>query len=151
MFYTLTYAITAMGAFGMILLLSRKGFEADLLDDFKGLNQRNPWFAFIMLLLMFSMAGVPPTVGFYAKLAVLQAIVRVDLVWLAIYAVVFSVIGAFYYIRIVKLMYFDEPAQSTPLVPQWGMSLALSTNGLLMLVLGVFPGGLMALCATVIH
>ncbi len=151
MFYTLTYAITAMGAFGMVLLLSRKGFEADLLDDFKGLNQRNPWFAFIMLLLMFSMAGVPPTVGFYAKLAVLQAVVRVDLVWLAIYAVVFSVIGAFYYIRIVKLMYFDEPAQSTPLVPQWGMSLALSTNGLLMLVLGVFPGGLMALCATVIH
>jgi NADH-quinone oxidoreductase subunit N len=147
MFYTLVYAIMALGAFGMILLLSRKGFEAERLDDFKGLNDRNPWMAFIMLLLMFSMAGVPPTVGFYAKLAVLQAVIKVDMVWLALYAVVFTIIGAFYYLRVIKLMYFDRPVDTTPIVPQWDMRVALSTNGLLMLLLGLFPGGMMTLCA----
>jgi NADH-quinone oxidoreductase subunit N len=148
MFYTLVYAIMALGAFGMILLLSRKGFEAERLDDFKGLNDRNPWMAFIMLLLMFSMAGVPPTVGFYAKLAVLQAVIKVDMVWLALYAVVFTIVGAFYYLRVIKLMYFDRPVDTTPIVPQWDMRVALSTNGLLMLLLGLFPGGMMTLCAT---
>jgi NADH-quinone oxidoreductase subunit N len=151
MFYTLVYAIMALGAFGMILLLSRKGFEAERLDDFKGLNDRNPWMAFIMLLLMFSMAGVPPTVGFYAKLSVLQAVIKVEMVWLALYAVVFTIIGAFYYLRVIKLMYFDRPVDTTPIVPQWDMSVVLSTNGLLMLLLGMFPGGMMALCAASIN
>jgi NADH-quinone oxidoreductase subunit N len=146
MFYTLVYSIMAAGGFGMIIFLSRKGFEAEDLDDFKGMNQRSPWYAFIMLLLMFSMAGVPPTAGFYAKLTVIQAVIRVDMVWLAVYAVVFSVIGAFYYLRVVKLMYFDVPQDNTPLEGQWDTGLTLSANGLLMLVLGVFPGALMGLC-----
>jgi NADH-quinone oxidoreductase subunit N len=146
MFYTLVYTLMAAGGFGMILFLSRKGFEAEELDDFKGMNQRSPWYAFIMLLLMFSMAGMPPTVGFYAKLTVIQAVIRVDMVWLAVYAVVFSVIGAFYYLRVVKLMYFDAPQDDTPLEGPWDTGLTLSANGLLMLVLGVFPGALMGLC-----
>ena len=109
MFYVVVYALMSLGGFGMIILLSRAGFEADKLEDFKGLNERSPWMASMMLILMFSMAGVPPTVGFYAKLTVLQAIVQVNLVWLAVFAVIFSVIGAFYYLRIIKLMYFDKP------------------------------------------
>jgi NADH-quinone oxidoreductase subunit N len=111
LYYTIAYVIMAAGGFGMIILLSRAGFEADRLEDFKGLNARSPWFAAVMLMLMFSMAGVPPFIGFWAKLAVIQAALDVDLLWLAIAAVVFSVIGAFYYLRIVKLMYFDEPAE----------------------------------------
>ncbi len=150
MFYTLVYAIMAAGAFGMVLLLSRKGFEAENLEDFKGLNDRSPWFAFIMLLVMFSMAGVPPTVGFYAKLSVLQAILKEELVWLAVYAVVFTIVGAFYYIRVIKLMYFDTPVDRTPVAGRWDMSVVISTNGLLVLFLGLFPGGLMTLCAMAI-
>ncbi len=146
MFYTLTYAIMALGAFGMIILLSRAGFEADELEDFRGLNTRNPWFAFMMLILMFSMAGVPPTVGFYAKLAVLQAVIHIDLVWLALVAVFFSVIGAFYYIRLIKIMYFDTPAEHATLQSNLGLRAVLSVNGLAVLGLGLFPGGLMALC-----
>ena len=151
MFYTLVYALMALGAFGMVMLLSRRGFEAQMLDDFKGLNDRSPWFAFVMLLLMFSMTGVPPTVGFYAKLTVLQAVVQVDFVWLAVYAVVFSIIGAFYYLRVVKLMYFDEPQDESPLPKALDMNLVMSTNGLLMVALGVFPGMLMSLCAASIN
>jgi len=146
MFYAITYALMAIGAFGMIILLSRAGMEADGLDDFKGLNARSPWFAFMMLVLMFSMAGVPPTVGFYAKLSVLQAVVEIDMVWLAIVAVMFSVIGAFYYIRIIKLMYFDAPETEAPLEVANDLQVALSVNGLAVLGLGLFPGGLLALC-----
>ena len=109
MFYTVIYVLMSLGSFGMIMLLSREGFEADNIDDFKGLNQRSPWLAFVMLLLMFSMAGVPPTVGFYAKFAVLSAAVNSGHIQLVIMAVMFSLIGAFYYLRIVKLMYFDAP------------------------------------------
>src|SRR6185369_3352219 len=109
MFYVVVYVLMNLGSFGMILLLARTGFEAENLEDFRGLNQRSPWYAFIMLLLMFSMTGVPPTVGFYAKLAVLQAVVNAGYVWLAVVAVLFSLIGAFYYLRLVKLMYFDAP------------------------------------------
>lgn len=150
MFYAITYALTALGAFGIIILLSRKGFEADRLDDFRGLNQRSPWFAAMMLLLMFSMAGVPPTVGFFAKLFVLEAAIRVDLTWLAIVAVFFSVIGAFYYLRIVKLMYFDKPADSAPLQAGMDTQIALSVNGLAMLALGIYPAGLMAWCVAAV-
>lgn len=150
MFYTLTYAIMALGAFGMIVLLSRAGFEAEEIYDFKGLNERNPWFAGMMLLLMFSMAGVPPTVGFYAKLMVLQAVINVDMVWLALVAVFFSIIGVFYYLRLIKVMYFDPPEDSAPLVAATDFQVTLSINSLAVLILGVFPGGLMALCASAI-
>ena len=108
MFYVLVYVLMTLGTFGMIMLLSREGFEAEKLDDFKGLNRRNPWYAFITLLLMFSMAGIPPTVGIYAKLSVLQAVISAGYIWLAVVAVLFSLIGAFYYLRIVKLMYFGN-------------------------------------------
>jgi NADH-quinone oxidoreductase subunit N len=126
---------------------SRAGFEADNLDDFKGLSDRSPWFALMMLILMFSMAGVPPTLGFYAKLSVLQAVVGADLTWLAVTAVVFSIIGAFYYLRIIKLMYFDKAEDNSPLESTTDMKVVLSANALAILALGFFPSGLLALCA----
>jgi NADH-quinone oxidoreductase subunit N len=150
MYYTIAYTITAVGSFGMILLLSRKGFEADELDDFKGLNQRSPWFAAVMLMFMFSTAGVPPFIGFFAKLYVILAVLDVGMVWLAGVAVFFSVIGAFYYIRIVKLMYFDEPQDTSPLVAGSAMRFMLSINGLAVLALGLLPGALLALIARVL-
>jgi NADH-quinone oxidoreductase subunit N len=148
MFYTLVYALMSAGGFGVVIALSRKGFEAENLEDFKGLNQRNPWFAGMMLLLMFSMAGVPPTVGFFAKLFVLDAVVSVDLTWLALVGVFFSIIGAFYYIRIVKLMYFDQPTDETPLSVGIDTQVVLSLNGLAMLFLGLFPAGLLSVCSS---
>ena len=135
----------AIGGFGMVILLSRAGFEADSLEDFKGLNARSPWFAAVMLMLMFSMAGVPPFVGFWAKLAVIQAVLHIGSVWLAIVAVLFSVIGAYYYLRVVKLMYFDEPTDRAALQGSGSMRFVLSVNGLAVLVLGLFPGLLLAL------
>jgi len=146
MFYMLVYVLMSLGSFGMILLLSREGFEAENLDDFKGLNQRNPWYAFLMLLLMFSMAGVPPTAGFFAKLSVFEAALEAGYVWLVVAAVLFSIIGAFYYLRIVKLMYFDEPEDRAPILPQPDARILMSANGLAMLVLGILPYPLMALC-----
>ena len=149
MFYTLTYALMSLGAFGMIILLTRAGFEAENIDDFKGLNQRSPWFALMMLILMFSMAGVPPTVGFWAKLTVLKAVVHIDMLWLALVAVFFSIIGVYYYLRIVKVMYFDKPEDTQPLNKSADMQLALSANGVAILALGFYPGALMALCVAV--
>jgi NADH-quinone oxidoreductase subunit N len=146
MFYVAVYVLMNLGTFGMILLLSRAGFEADNLDDFKGLNQRSPWYAAVMLMLMFSMAGAPPMVGFYAKLSVLSAVIDAGYLWLAVVAVLFSLIGAFYYLRIVKLMYFDNPVDRSPITPRTGMSWVLSLNGIAMLILGILPGGLMTLC-----
>ncbi len=146
MFYTLTYVLMALGGFGMIILLSREGFEADKLDDFKGLNERSPWFAFMMLILMFSMAGVPPFVGFWAKLSVLKEVVAADMVWLAVVGVIFSIIGAFYYLRVIRLMYFEKPADVAKLEVALDMRLLLSANGLAVLLIGVLPGDLMALC-----
>jgi NADH-quinone oxidoreductase subunit N len=146
MFYTLVYALMSAGGFGVVIALSRKGFEAENLDDFKGLNQRNPWFAGMMLLIMFSMAGVPPTVGFFAKLFILDAVVSVSLTWLALVGVFFSIIGAFYYIRVVKLIYFDQPTDVSPLSIGVDTQVVLSLNGLAMLVLGLFPAGLFSLC-----
>jgi len=150
LYYTITYVIMAIGGFGMIILLSRGGFEADRLEDFKGLNARSPWFAAVMLMLMFSMAGVPPFVGFWAKLAAIQAALHVDLLWLAIVAVLFSVIGAYYYLRVVKLMYFDEPAERRALQGSGALKFVLSANGLAVLLLGMYPGLLLALCAHVL-
>ncbi len=151
MFYILVYSLMTLGAFGMVILLSRAGFEADELEDFKGLNERNPWFAFMMLIVMFSMAGIPPTVGFYAKLSVLRAVIDVGLVWLAVFAVLFSVVGAFYYLRLVKFMYFDRPEDSAPLAVNFDMRAVMSVNGLLILGLGIYPGALMGLCAAVMN
>jgi len=150
LYYTVTYVIMAIGGFGMIILLSRAGFEADGLEDFKGLNARSPWFAAVMLMFMFSMAGVPPFVGFWAKLAVIQAALHVGLLWLAIAAVVFSVIGAYYYLRVVKLMYFDDPVERRAVEGSGALRFILSANGLAVLVLGMYPGLLLALCARVI-
>ena len=149
MFYVVVYALTSMGGFGMIIVLSRAGFEADNINDFKGLNERSPWLAFMMLILMFSMAGVPPTVGFYAKLSVLQSIVKVDMVWLAVTAVIFSVIGAFYYLRIVKTMYFDKPEDSARIEAGMDMRIVISLNSLGVLALGIFPAALMQWCMVV--
>ncbi|RDH87061.1 MAG: NADH-quinone oxidoreductase subunit NuoN [endosymbiont of Escarpia spicata] len=146
MFYTLVYAIMSLGGFGMVIAMSRKGFEAESLDDYKGLSHRSPWFAAMMLLLMFSMAGVPPTVGFFAKLFVLDAVVSVDLTWVALVGVFFSIIGAFYYIRIIKLMYFDKPLDESPLTAGMDTRIVLSLNGLSVLALGMFPAGLLSIC-----
>jgi NADH-quinone oxidoreductase subunit N len=146
MFYTITYVIIAAGAFGMILLLSRQGFEADALDDFKGLNARSPWFAGMMAILMFSLAGVPPFVGFPAKLGVIQAVLAAGYAWLAVVAVLFSVVGAYYYLRVVKLMYFDEPVDNARLGGSALMRTVLSINALLAFGLGVMPAALLALC-----
>ena len=146
MFYVITYALMSMGAFGMVILLGRKGLEADNLDDFMGLSDRNPWFAFIMMCLMFSLAGVPPFVGFWAKWFVLKELVAAGIVWLAVVAVVFSIIGVYYYLRVVKLMYFDKPAVRTAIKATKQMRLMLSINGLALLVLGLVPGLLMSLC-----
>ena len=147
MFYIIAYVLTSLASWGMIMVLSREGFEADRLDDFKGLNQRSPWWAFIMLLVMFSLAGLPPTLGFYAKFVVIEAAINDGFVWLAVIAVVMSLIGAFYYLRVVKIMYFDDPIDTTPIVVRADTSVALSANGLLLLVLGILPQQLIGLCA----
>jgi NADH-quinone oxidoreductase subunit N len=148
MFYVITYVLMTLGAFGMILLLSRSGFEAENLDDFRGLNQRSPWYAFLMLLIMFSMVGIPPTVGFYAKLAVLQSVLELGDVGiaLAVIAVLFSAIGAFYYLRVVRLMYFDRPTDTALLAPRGDVRVLITLNGLALLYFGIVPGPLMSLC-----
>jgi NADH-quinone oxidoreductase subunit N len=150
MFYSITYVLTTLGTFGLILLLARAGFEAENIDDFKGLSQRSPWFALIMLLLMFSLAGIPPVMGFYAKLSVLQAVLASGQIWLAVLAVLFSLIGAFYYLRIIKVMYFDDPIDTSPIKPTADMRIALSINGGLVLLLGLFPGPLINACSIAI-
>ena len=152
MFYIITYAIISMGGFAVIIFLSSRKSEADELTDLKGLSSRHPWVAFMMLLFLFSMAGVPPTVGFYAKLSVIQAVVGADLVWLAVFAVVMSVIGAFYYLRAIKIMYFDEAETSiAPSQASFEFGALLSINGLAVLALGILPGGLMTICVSSIQ
>src|SRR5882724_4149617 len=146
MFYMISYVLVAAGAFGMILLLARQGFEADKLVDFRGLNARSPWFAGMMAILMFSLAGVPPFIGFWAKLGVIQAVLGVNYTWLAVVAVLFSVVGAFFYLRIVKLMYFDEPTDTSIIGGSVLMRTVLSANALLAFGLGVIPGTLLQLC-----
>jgi NADH-quinone oxidoreductase subunit N len=146
MFYMISYVIVAAGAFGMILLLARQGFEADKIVDFRGLNARSPWFAGMMAILMFSLAGLPPFIGFWAKLGVIQAVLGVNYTWLAVVAVLFSVVGAFFYLRIVKLMYFDEPTDAAVIGGSALMRTVLSANALLAFGLGVIPGALLQLC-----
>jgi len=146
MFYIISYALMSMGAFGMIILLGRNGFESEMLDDFKGLSERSPWFAFIMLCLMFSMAGIPPFLGFWSKWFVLKELVTSGFVSLAAIAVVFSIIGAYFYLRIVKLMYFDKAESMTAIKASKQMRMVLSANGLLILILGLAPNALMSIC-----
>jgi NADH-quinone oxidoreductase subunit N len=157
MFYTIVYVLMSVGAFGVLLYLSSKGYECENLDDLKGLNQRSPWTAFIMLVLMFSLAGVPPTAGFYAKFAVISAAVNAGQIWLAVVAVLLSLIGAFYYLRVVKLMYFDDIGDAsadtargarfdTALAANGEMRVLLSINGLAVLAIGILPQPLLALC-----
>jgi NADH-quinone oxidoreductase subunit N len=149
MFYMVTYVLTTLGSFGMILFLSKQGFEAEEIEDFAGLNQRSPWAAGVMAIFLFSLAGIPPMVGFYAKLAVLQALVSTNVsayIVLAVVAVLLSLVGAFYYLRVVKVMYFDAPKSTEPLQRGAGVSALLAVNGLAVLVFGLLPGGLMAMC-----
>ena len=150
MFYVVTYVLTTLAAFGIILLLSRKGFESEEITDFAGLNQRSPLYAAVMALCLFSLAGIPPMVGFYAKLSVLQALISSGLamhIALAVFAVMMSLVGAFYYLRVVKLMYFDEPVQTAAIDAPADIRVVLTINGALVLLLGLMPGSLMALCA----
>jgi NADH-quinone oxidoreductase subunit N len=150
LFYAIAYALMTLGSFGMILLLSRAGFEAENLDDFRGLNQKSKWYAFMMLVLMFSLAGIPPTVGFFAKLAVLQAVLEAGYTWLVVFAVLLSVVGAFYYLRIVKLMYMDAPVGEITLDPRPDARWVLSAAGVLTLVLGIVPAPLLNVCVRAI-
>jgi NADH-quinone oxidoreductase subunit N len=153
MFYMVTYVLTTLASFGVILLLAREGFESEEIADFAGLNQRSPLYAGVMAVCMFSLAGIPPMVGFYAKLSVLQALISSGQgvhIALAVFAVMMSLIGAFYYLRVVKVMYFDEPITATTVAAPMDVRAVLSVNGALVLLLGVVPGGLMSLCANAI-
>jgi NADH-quinone oxidoreductase subunit N len=150
MFYVITYVLTTLGSFGVILLLARDGFESEEIADFAGLNQRSPLYAAVMAICLFSLAGIPPMVGFYAKLSVLQALIasgQTVHIGLAVFAVMMSLIGAFYYLRVVKVMYFDEPITVSTVSAPTDVRTVLSINGALVLILGIVPGGLMALCA----
>jgi NADH-quinone oxidoreductase subunit N len=149
MFYVVTYVLTTVGTFGMIMFLSRQGFESEEIADLAGLGKRCPWAAGVMAVFMFSLAGIPPMVGFYAKLAILQALVSTNVMaylWLAVIAVLLSLVGAFYYLRVVKVMFFDEPTQTAPVTSSSGVSALLAFNGAAVLVFGLLPGGLMAIC-----
>lgn len=146
MFYVISYALMSMAGFAVIIFMARQGSESDQLDDFRGLAERSPWLALVMLIVMFSMAGVPPFLGFWAKWFVLREVIDAGFVWLAIAGVIFAIIGAFYYLRVVKLMYFDEPADTSVPVGSTPMRVMLSINGFSLLVLGLSPGILMSIC-----
>jgi NADH-quinone oxidoreductase subunit N len=147
MYYAVAYVLMSLGSFGMILLLSRAGYEAENLDDFKGLNRRSPWFAAMMAILMFSMAGIPFFVGFFAKFSVLLAAVAAGHLVVVVIAVMFSLVGAYYYLRVVKLMYFDAPVDSSPIEAGMDLRFLLSANGLAVALLGIFPDQLMWFCS----
>ena len=151
MFYIITYVLMTAAGFGMIMLLSRAGFEADNIDDFKGLNQRSPLYAVMMLFIIFSMAGIPPFLGFWAKLAVLEGALNAGYTWLVVFAVLMSVIGAYYYLRIIKVMYFDAPTDTAPIVSRFDMRGLLAINAFALLALGLFPGALMTACLNAIQ
>ncbi len=146
MYYTITYVLTTLGTFGLIMMLARAGFEAEELSDFKGLSKRSPWFAAVMSILLFSLAGVPPMMGFAAKFAVLQSVLSTGAVWLTVVAVMFSLIGAFYYLRVIKLMYFDEPTDTAAIAVPFDMRATLTINGIAVIVLGIYAGPLLTAC-----
>jgi len=149
LFYMMSYAVMSLGSFGMIVMLSYTGYEVNNIDDLFGLNARNPWLAFIMLLVMFSMAGIPPLVGFMAKVGVLEALIHVHLTWLAVLAIIFAIIGAYYYIRVIKVMYFEEPYSVEPIPVSFDAKVAVTINGMAVLLLGMFPGIFYTLCSAV--
>ena len=152
LYYTLLYVLVVLGSFGVILLMSRAGYEADKLDDFKGLYQRDPLLALIMMMLMFSTAGVPPFVGFWAKLRIFQALWETQHFWLVVIAAAFSVVGAFYYLRVIKLMYFDQPTGDAPATQRsMGVRVVLAVNAAAVLILGLLPSGFLELCSRLIH
>jgi NADH-quinone oxidoreductase subunit N len=138
----------SLGGFAMIVLLGHADFEADRIEDFRGLNERSPWYAFLMLILMMSMAGVPPFLGFWAKWWVLQEVVAAGMTWLAVVAIIFSIIGVFYYLRVIRMMYFEKAENPEPVVVGSDMRMMVSTNALAILALGIYPGGLFALCVS---
>ncbi len=146
MFYIITYSIMTLAGFGMVVLMSRSDFEANDIQDYAGLNSRNPWLAFIMMIVMFSLAGVPPIVGFIAKVGIIEALINAQLVWLAVIALLFTIIGAYYYIRVVKVMYFEEAEHVEKITYPFDIKAAISVNGIAVLLLGIFPGALFALC-----
>jgi NADH-quinone oxidoreductase subunit N len=146
LFYVVTYVITTLGSFGVLMVASSKGFECETLDDLKGLSQRHPWLAAVFLVLVFSLAGIPPTVGFYAKLSILESVVQAGHIGLAIYAVLASLIGAFYYLRLIKVMYFDSAKLDAPLDCGIAVQSLIAANGVAVLLLGILPGPLMAAC-----
>lgn len=147
-FYIITYALMTCGAFAMILLIKKMGFEAEEISDFRGLNSRNPWLAFMLLVILFSLAGIPPTVGFFAKLGVIEALVQVHNIWLPSLALIFAVIGSYYYIAVIKVMYFEEPTDPTHISIPTNMRVAISFNGLILLAYGLFPSSIIQLCRT---
>ncbi len=149
LFYVFTYSMMSMGAFAMLLMMSKSGFEAENIEDLQGLNSRNPWYALMMLLIMFSMAGIPPAVGFFAKLGVLEAVINANMTWLAIVALIFAIVGAYYYLRVVKVMYFDDPKDATAVTAPMDMRIAITINGLAVIALGLFPSALIGLCRNV--
>ncbi|MGC3964108.1 MAG: NADH-quinone oxidoreductase subunit NuoN [Rhodocyclaceae bacterium] len=151
MFYSLTYLISTLAGFGILLLLSRAGFEAENIDDLKGLNRRSSWWAAMMAIVMFSMAGIPFFVGFFSKFFILQSVISAGHWWIAVVAVLFSLIGAYYYLRVVKVMFFDEPTETEPIGGSWGVRTVLSLNVLGMAALGLFPGWLMQLCVILLR
>lgn len=151
LFYTIVYAIMSLGSFGLITLLNRKGVTVESIDDLRGLNDRNPWLAFLMLILLFSMAGIPPTVGFFAKVGLLEALVDAHLVWLAAVTLVIAVIGSYYYLNVVKVMYFDKPKNNSAIKLAGDSRVAISINALAILFLGIFPSGLIHLCHTIFN
>ena len=149
MFYTIAYAIMSLGSFGMITLLAKEGFAAESIEDLRGLNERNPWLALMLLLLLFSMAGIPPSIGFFAKIGLLEALVGAHLVWLAAITLVLAVIGSYYYLNVVKVMYFDKPRNNQPFRIAIDAKIAMSINGLAVLFFGLFPSSLIHLCRAI--
>ena len=148
LFYVFSYGIMTLSAFGCLLALSNEGFEVETLEDLRGLNWRNPWLAFMMLIVMFSMAGIPPSVGFFAKMGVLEAVMGIHMTWLAVVALLFAIIGAYYYLRVVKAMYFESMEDSTPVLTTLRLKVVASINGLVILLLGIFPSQLIEFCRT---
>ena len=149
-YYVIIYAIMTLASFGVVLAMSSVGFEADQIEDFKGLNQRNPWLAFLIMLVMFSLAGIPPLVGFMAKFVVIQGLVNAGLFKLALVAVLFSLIGAFYYLRVVKTMYFDKADNATPIEFSAVQHGVLTVNALVLVLLGVLPDGLIRMAVNAV-
>ena len=148
-YYVLIYGLMSVGAFGLLVILSRSGVEIEAIEDLNGLNKRNPWLAFMMMIILLSMAGIPPTVGFFAKLLVLKALVDVSMTWVAVLGLIFAVIGAYYYLNIIKVMYFEEARDNSPIRLARSTTALFSANALSLLYFGIMPSGLISICMNV--